>query len=85
MKHVRTAILVFIFWTVVTAGLYPLLMTGVGALFFPRKAQGSLLMRNGKVIGSELLAHEQASRALKRLVISDIYTSLLTTIRIPYR
>jgi K+-transporting ATPase ATPase C chain len=58
MKHVRTAILVFVFWTVVTAGLYPLLMTGVGALFFPRKAQGSLVSVDGKVVGSRLLAQD---------------------------
>ena len=58
MKHVSIAVRGFIFWTIVTAGIYPLLMTGIGALFFPQKAHGSLVTRDGKVIGSTLLAQD---------------------------
>jgi potassium-transporting ATPase KdpC subunit len=58
MKPVRTGIIVFAFWTVVAGGIYPLLMTGVGALFFPRAAQGSLVHRDGAVVGSRLLAQD---------------------------
>ena len=58
MKPIRTAIIVFVFWTIVVGGIYPLLMTGVGAALFPRKAQGSLVVRDGKVVGSALLAQD---------------------------
>jgi len=61
MKHLRTSIIVTIFWTVVVGGMYPLLMYGVGALFFPQKAEGSLLMKEGKVIGSSLIGQDFAS------------------------
>jgi K+-transporting ATPase ATPase C chain len=43
--------------TVVLLGLgYPLLVTGIAAVFFPHKAAGSLILKDGQVIGSELLA-----------------------------
>jgi K+-transporting ATPase ATPase C chain len=58
MKPIRTAILVTIFWTVVVGGMYPLLMYGVGAAFFPGQAQGSLLVKDGKVVGSALIGQD---------------------------
>ncbi len=61
MKPIRTAIVVFVFWTIVVGGIYPLLMTGVGAVLFPRKVQGSLVERDGKVVGSTLLAQDFSS------------------------
>ncbi len=52
-------------FTVVTAvifGLgYPLLMTGLAHILFPRQASGSLIVRNGQVIGSELIAQSFTS------------------------
>lgn len=61
MKHLRTSIVVTVFWTIVVGGMYPLLLTGIGALFFPQKAQGSLLVNEGKVIGSALIGQDFAS------------------------
>jgi K+-transporting ATPase ATPase C chain len=58
MKPVRTAIIVTLFWTVVVGGIYPLLMYGVGAAFFPGQAQGSLVEQNGKVVGSTLIGQD---------------------------
>jgi K+-transporting ATPase ATPase C chain len=58
MKHIRTSLLVFIFWTIAVGGIYPLLMTGIGALFFPQKAAGSLVSAQGKVIGSRLIGQD---------------------------
>jgi K+-transporting ATPase ATPase C chain len=58
MKPVRTAIIVTLFWTVVVGGMYPLLMYGVGAVFFPGQAQGSLVEKNGKVVGSALIGQD---------------------------
>jgi K+-transporting ATPase ATPase C chain len=48
--------------TTVLLGLgYPLLVTGVAGTLFPRKAAGSLILRDGQVIGSELLAQSFTS------------------------
>ena len=58
MKPIRTAIIVFVFWTILVGGIYPLLMTGAGAVLFPKKIQGSLAVKDGKVVGSALLAQD---------------------------
>jgi potassium-transporting ATPase KdpC subunit len=54
-----------ILFTLVTAILfglgYPLLMTGLAGLIFPHRAAGSLIVQNGQVIGSELLAQSFTS------------------------
>jgi K+-transporting ATPase ATPase C chain len=54
-----------ILFTIVTAivfGLgYPLLLTGLAAIIFPHKAAGSLILKDGQVIGSELLAQSFTS------------------------
>ena len=60
MKHLRTALVVLVFWTIVVGGIYPLVMTGIGAAVFPKKARGSLVERGGKVAGSTLLAQDFA-------------------------
>jgi K+-transporting ATPase ATPase C chain len=50
------ALRLFLALTLLTGIAYPLVVTGVARLCFPRQAGGSLLVRDGKVIGSELLA-----------------------------
>jgi K+-transporting ATPase ATPase C chain len=54
-----------ILFTLVTSALlgigYPLAVTGIAAVMFPHKAGGSLILKNGQVIGSELLAQSFAS------------------------
>jgi len=48
--------------TVVLLGLgYPLVVTGIAAVFFPHKAAGSLILKDGQVIGSDLLAQSFTS------------------------
>jgi len=44
--------------TILTGIAYPLFMTGVAQLTFPSKANGSLVMKNGKIIGSELIGQK---------------------------
>jgi len=47
----------------VVGGMYPLLMYGVGTVFFPHQSQGSLLTRNGKVVGSSLIGQDFSTDA----------------------
>ena len=44
--------------TVLTGIIYPFFMTGVAQLVFPAKANGSLIMKDGKIIGSELIGQK---------------------------
>jgi potassium-transporting ATPase KdpC subunit len=54
-KHVRPAIISMLLFTGITGVVYPLVVTGVAQLVFPGKANGSLVQRDGKPIGSELI------------------------------
>jgi potassium-transporting ATPase KdpC subunit len=51
--QLRPAIVSFIALSLVTGLAYPLVITGLSKLFFPRQAGGSLIVKDGKVIGSE--------------------------------
>lgn len=55
-KSLKNALLLLIMLTVITGVFYPLVITGIAQLIFPRQANGSLIVRDGQVIGSSLLA-----------------------------
>jgi K+-transporting ATPase ATPase C chain len=51
----RPVLVLFAVLTVLTGLVYPVIVTGIGAWVFPRQAQGDLIMRDGKTVGSELI------------------------------
>ncbi|HTC54576.1 MAG TPA: potassium-transporting ATPase subunit KdpC [Steroidobacteraceae bacterium] len=54
-SSLRPALVLMLFFTVLTGILYPLVITGISHTAFPQAASGSLVMRNGKPIGSILI------------------------------
>jgi K+-transporting ATPase ATPase C chain len=54
-KELKAGILVTIVFTVLAGIAYPLAITGISQLLFPRQANGSLIEKNGKVVGSALI------------------------------
>jgi K+-transporting ATPase ATPase C chain len=61
LREIRPAIVMIIALTAITGLIYPLAMTGIAGVLFPRQAQGSLIERDGKVIGSALIGQNFAS------------------------
>jgi K+-transporting ATPase ATPase C chain len=55
LKETKTAVLLFVAFSVITGLVYPLLMTGIIQTAMPEQAGGSLVVMDGKVIGSELI------------------------------
>ena len=58
LREIRPAIILLLGLTLITGLAYPLAMTAVAGVIFPKQAQGSLIEKDGKVVGSALIGQE---------------------------
>ena len=68
LKEIRPAIVFVVALTAITGLLYPFAMTGIAGVVFPYQAQGSLIERNGKVVGSALIGQASPARDISTAV-----------------
>jgi K+-transporting ATPase ATPase C chain len=55
MKIIRPVLVSLIVFTILTGIIYPLAVTGLAQLIFPAQANGSIMVKNGKSVGSALI------------------------------
>lgn len=60
-QNLRIAVLMTLVTTLIFGLLYPLAVTGLGQLFFPTKANGSMILQDGRFVGSRLIGQSFAA------------------------
>jgi potassium-transporting ATPase KdpC subunit len=55
LQHIRPALVLIVLFTILTGVIYPFAITGIAAVVFPNRAGGSMIPRDGVVVGSALI------------------------------
>ncbi|MFI5296030.1 MAG: potassium-transporting ATPase subunit KdpC [Thermodesulfovibrionales bacterium] len=58
IRMIRNTLMSLLLFTVITGFIYPLAVTGLAQVIFPEKANGSIITKNGRPVGSELLGQQ---------------------------
>jgi K+-transporting ATPase ATPase C chain len=61
LQHIRPAVVLIVLMTLLTGVVYPFAITGIATVIFPHRAGGSMITRNGTVIGSALIGQNFTS------------------------
>ena len=67
-KQLRPAIVMTVLLIVITGIVYPGVVTGIAQLLFPHAANGSVVVRNGQLVGSELIGRASCRERVSRCV-----------------
>jgi K+-transporting ATPase ATPase C chain len=58
LTMIRNTLISLLLFTILTGVIYPLAVTGIAQVIFPNRANGSIIMKNGKAVGSELIGQQ---------------------------
>src|SRR5207302_1625672 len=75
LREIRPAIVLLLVLTAITGLAYPLAMTAIAGALFPARAQGSLIEKDGKVVGSALIGQELRGENPDAAVPVDLVTT----------